>query len=265
MDAMDETDEAVAGIVPKSKKKTPKKKPKTAAQRRAMVQEFEVPTRPLCAGRDKDDKTVVCVYRQPISDVSTKSRLYLREDCIEWLLAYAAAEFASQGVEPTSPAPTPHKAGNCAAVADLYLDYDYNVKGWEGKFLAGPCVGTKKRMSIYDLNAEVWGLLKAKSAVAEGCYLSKATLLEKKHAVKEYMTMWCAAITRNESADFESLIRCKDPLAGSPQRGEEIDLEDHNHTAVATEGVCLEAAVADNLVTTLFWDQEEVPESEAIA
>ena len=54
-----------------------------------------------CVGCKDDDKTVVCVYRKPRSEKRSNGKLFLRVDCIGWLLSYAAEELSCQGVEPT--------------------------------------------------------------------------------------------------------------------------------------------------------------------
>ncbi len=251
MDAMDEVAAVVAEVVPQ--KKAPKPKRRTQDTRRSLVLELEVPTRPRCAGCGKDDKTVICVYRKPNSDKRTNSNLYLRMDCIEWLLAYAADELAFQGVEPASPAPTPHQAGNCPAVADLHLEWDFSAKAWEGKFVAGPSVGTTKRMSVKDLDKHKWEKLEHESVV-QG-YLSNATPRERKNAVKEWMTMWCAAIARNESAEFDAIMGSL--AASSTPHGEKRPLEDYHHTAVAAKEVCLAAADADTAVAASPLDEDD--------
>ena len=177
---------------------------------------------------------------------------YLQVECIEWLLAYAADELFFQGVEPASPAPIAVQAGNCPAVADLHLEWDFSAKAWEGKFVAGALVGTTKRMSVNDLNKDLWEKMLGENRV-QG-YLCQATLLERKNAVKQLMTMWCAAIARNEAAEFEAIMPKQYGLAtSSPPRGEKRALED---AAVAAEEVCLAAAEEDTAVAASFLDDD---------
>lgn len=218
MDAMDDVAAFVAKVVPQKKagvrKGGARKRP---AQ--ALVQELEVPTRPRCVGRDKDDKTVVHVYRKAKVDNGNVRTLYLRLDCIEWLLAYAADELACQGVMVPSPATTPGLVANCAAVADLNLEWDFSANSWKGTFVAGPRLGTFRRLTLTDLNQEVWDELRNKSVVKGNLY--RATRLEKKCALKEWMILWCAAIACNNEKEFESLM---DSLTTSlPHRGENVN------------------------------------------
>ena len=199
IDPMDQMDDLVE-VVPKANKK-----PRTTNRtNRAMVEELVVPTRPPCVGCDDDDKTVVWVYRKPRSEKRSNGNLFLRGDCMDWLLSYAADELSCQGVEPASPH-TPvnvQRSGNCLAVADLHLQWDFDAKAWEASFVAGALVGTTKTMSVHDLNTEMWAKLRDESKV-QG-HFCRATMPQKKNAVKEVITMLCAAIARNEVPEFEA-------------------------------------------------------------
>ena len=254
MDAMDDVAAVVAEVVPQKKagvRQGGAQKRPTQDARRALVQELDVPSRPRCVGFDEDDKTVVCVYRKAQADNGKNRNLYLRLDCIEWLLAYAADELACQGVKAASPVNTSEQAANCTAVGDLHLEWDFSAKAWVGKFVAGPRVGTTRRINVHDLNQEVWDELGKKSVV--NGYWYRATPLERKCALKEWMILWCAAIARGEEKEFESLM---DSLAtSSPQRGEKRRWEDDDHTAVAADEVCLAAAVADTAVAASSLDE----------
>ena len=80
--------------------------------------------------------------------------------------------------------------------------------------------------------------------------MSRANLRQKKNAVKEFITLWCAAITRSEAAEFEATWG-----APSSTRGDKlasgvtaVAAEEVTETAVAVEDVCLAAEVTDNAV-----------------
>ena len=257
MDAMEAMDSVNGCDAPDPQRELKSKTRKKSRQHpgRATVVEFEVPTRPECTGIDKDEKTVVSVYKSE-SSKRKDHQLYLRDDCIGWLLAYAADELSSQGVQPASPAPKATIAGNCPAVADLRLEWDFSSKSWEGNFVAGELVGTTRRMSMTDLNDDVWALLGEESRRTD-IYLSKgpcdempwlnitlrhATHLQRKLAAKEFMIMWCSAIARNKqhpSPQQDSIVAKMDLIVG--KRGEKRSLED---TVVTVAGVGLTAAVA---------------------
>ena len=130
------------------------------------VKKFEMPKRPPCAGCEKDDKTVICVYRKPGSSIRNKRNLYLQVDCLDWLLSYAADELHFQGVVRTNPEPSAKPTGNCSAVADLHLEWDFDAKAWEAEFVAGAFAGRKQRFSFRDLTHARWTKMKAWSLVA---------------------------------------------------------------------------------------------------
>jgi hypothetical protein len=237
MDAMD--DVAAVGMVMADANTSPKKMRPVRILRRAVVQELQVPTRPPCAG-GTGDTTAVWVYRHAHDVKRSNGKLYLRTDSIWWLLAYAADELHFQGVAPVARVSTP--AGNSTAVADLRLEYDFSAKAWQGTFVAGHLAGTTKRMCVEDLDASVWQKLKAESKV-DG-YVSKARVLERKRAVKEFVTLWCAAVLRGEDAEFERLL--------TNSRGEKRGLE---YTAVAVDTDCYPTAVM--AVASPFLDDED--------
>ena len=244
MDAMDVMDELVEAVPQATKKPR-----NTQRIDRAVVEELVVPTRPVCGGCNKDDKAVVCVYRKPLSEKRSNGNLFLRVDCMHWLLTYAADELHFHGVEPASPDPIHQQQGNCPAVADLHLAWDDSAKAWEAKLIPGALVGTTKRICVNDLNNDMWATLRAESRV-EG-YLCQASPLQKRNAVKKFITLWFAAIAGNKAAEFEALSRSRgmelEATEGSPSstRGKKRALED---TAVASEEVCFADAVTDTAV-----------------
>ena len=240
IDPMDQMDDLVE-VVPKANKK-----PRTTNRtNRAMVEELVVPTRPPCVGCDDDDKTVVCVYRKPRSEKRSNGNLFLRVDCIDWLLSYAADELRCQGVEPASP-DTPvndQRPGNCPAVADLHLQWDFSAKAWEASFVAGALVGTTKGMSVNDLNKEMWAKLTDESKV-QGPF-SRATMIQKKNAVKEVITMLCAAIARNEVAEFEATWGSPSSTHGGEPESQDTTVESQEVTDSEVTG---NLAVTDTAV-----------------
>ena len=80
-----------------------------------------------------------------------KDNLYLRADCIDWLLSYGADELAYQGVE-AAPATPPCEDANCDSVENLRLEWDFHTKTMIGKLVAGPAAGTTKELSIKDIS-----------------------------------------------------------------------------------------------------------------
>ena len=118
---MDELDDIAVTDSP-SQPKPPKFRNVRASDCRAMVETLAVPTRPICTGRGPGDTTTISANRLGMSDRRSHAHLYLRTDCIGWLLAYAADELHHQGV--IAPRLVPQsRAGNCTAVAGLRLEW----------------------------------------------------------------------------------------------------------------------------------------------
>ena len=205
VDPMDAMDELPAASTPQKKQpkrqKTPQKK---QAPDRAEVRELVVPIKPLCAGGSAGDTTTICVYRQPFAHKVRNRRLYLRTDCVQWFISYAAAEYEHQGVEAFDPAATLETSANCTEVAGLQLTYDFNTKGWRATFVEGPHQGVIIRFLPSELGPNVWNMLKAHGRV-EG-YWSVANAHQRRHAAKAFVLMWCAALLRNEESDFEQCV-----------------------------------------------------------
>jgi len=139
-DPMEELEDIVdraAAAKPKAKAK-PKKYSQGA--KRAEVQELKMPIHPTCSQSTK----TIYVYRKPSQRARNNTSLYLRSDCLEWLLSYAADERHFYGVERNEEAQLDDETGNCPAVADLRLTWDFTGKAWDAEFVAGAFVGVKK-------------------------------------------------------------------------------------------------------------------------
>ena len=87
------------------------------------------------------------------------SKLFLLVGNLDWLLAYAADELHFQGVKRESPEREPRKPANCAAVADLRLQWDFGSKTWEAEFVSGPFEGTTRRFCVEQLTNKRWSKL----------------------------------------------------------------------------------------------------------
>ena len=180
-----------------------KKKRKTTHNGRAVVEKLEVPTRPLCTGCVTDGNTTVWVYKKPSPTTRGNANLWLRVDGVEWLLAYAADELHFQGVVQSTIEPSTPQLGNCTAVADLFLEWDFSAKAWDATFVAGAMKGTSKRMCVHELTRDVWEKLREREHV-QG-YIGHATVIEKKCALRQWMTLWGAARLVNKADEFEAM------------------------------------------------------------
>ncbi len=128
-------------------------------------------------------------------------QLYLRTDCLNWLLAYAADELFRQGVVPTTPTAPQSRVANCIDVADLHMEWDFSAHAWEATFVAGPFAGTTKRFSPRSLDRAHWTQLQPMQATGD---FSSASRPHKKSVAKEFLLQWCTAVERDECAAFES-------------------------------------------------------------
>ena len=92
-----------------------------------------------------------------------KSPIYLRSDLIPWLIAYALDEHHYQDAarEKSAPVPTPSKAGNSPAVADLLLSHEFQSHAYWSTLVAGPFAGIRKSWKVDDISADIWNTLKA--------------------------------------------------------------------------------------------------------
>ena len=120
--------------------------------------------------------------------LATKARtpLYLRVDCLNWLLSYAADELHFQGVPCNPLAAEDQKVANCAAVAGLNLEWDFWKKAWLAEFVEGPLKGVKKSFAILDYNAKLWARMRAQGICEGGEALDRAHTLQKKMARRSY-------------------------------------------------------------------------------
>ena len=114
MDDLVSVESVAAAVADLVKKPSPKKRKID----RACVHELTLPSRPLCVGSGGLAETTIFVYRKP--ENTKNSVLYLRSDCLSWLLSYAADELSCQGVYRSDlNSKTIAKRPNCPAVADI--------------------------------------------------------------------------------------------------------------------------------------------------
>ena len=106
-----------------------------------------LPKRPPCAGVEQDEVVNVHVLLHP----GGHRAMYLRTDCIDWLLAYAADEQHYQGI-PRAPPPEQ------AAVADLpyTISWDFGTFAWKAEILSGDARGATQRFRTEGLHKSQW-------------------------------------------------------------------------------------------------------------
>ncbi len=193
MDALDEVPDTPLKATKKAAR-TPQKK--TA---RSMVTELQMPQRPLCVG--SAETTTVWMYLKPNNRNIKSASIYIRVDCIDWLLAYAADELFYQGVKRDTAADEDLKVANCPAVADVNLEWDFTTHAWEAEFVTGPFQGVTRSFGTADLTTERLAKLRDEGIGQPEPSSPASALLMKKQLAKEFITLWCEAIC-NERDSF---------------------------------------------------------------
>ena len=113
-----------------------------------------MPQRPPCTGIGTTETIIVSVYMTELLDGSKHSKIYLRRDCLDWLLSYAADELHFQGVTCETPERECTKKASCPDFPDLNLEWDFDAKAWDAEFVSGPLVGTTKHLTVADIKME---------------------------------------------------------------------------------------------------------------
>ena len=193
MNALDDVVEALPS--PKAKAKGKAKAKATTKATRSALKEVEMPMRAPCVGGQAHGTKVISVYTK------AGRAIYLRVDCLDWLLSYAADELHFQGVPRTNPEPKAKKGGNCPAVADLHLEWDFNNKTWDAEFVAGVLAGTTRRFPVTGMSKDRWSKMRERSLLEDDLAWDRGT--DRKKGAKEFITTWCQAIARDEGNNFE--------------------------------------------------------------
>ena len=165
-----------------------KKKPRLPNRPNPLVRALDMPKRPPCVAGSAGGDHKVYVFVRPNSKA-----LYLRMDCVDWLVSYAADEHYYQGVRCFDDAPPEKKT-------PWEIDYDFDKKVYEGTINVGVNAGRTTRMSMHQLTKEMFD----KIAVKLDClgYWSKATPTLKRRACREFVESWCKAGTQGSLQEF---------------------------------------------------------------
>ena len=186
MDALEESMETPK----KAAKKAPQSRKKKQVMLKSVVKELQLPRRPACAGDDGD--TTVTVYSKGGPNYK-KTNLYIRVDCVDWLLSYAADEHSRQGVKSASNADFGVKEANCTEVADLNLEWDFRAKAWQAEFVSGPLKGVTRSFGIADLTTDRKSKMEAAGIGKDTLALQLSFGLAEKRLAKAFITAWCQA------------------------------------------------------------------------
>ena len=207
VDPMDELEEVALPV--KTVKKT--KKSRCQTQLRALT----MPKRPPCSGVERDLTTIIYVYSPP----KCKS-LYLRVDCLDWLLSYAADEHHYQGIERDESDVT------STAVAASSVRWDFTAKHWKGEVFVGPNAGQSTCFSPDEMTKERWELLADLSKV-EG-FWCRSSSGNRRAAAKAVVELWCAAKVRCERLPWEKDANTEHramPMDASPAVAESMPID----------------------------------------
>jgi len=162
-------------------------------QCKSKAESFQVPKHPACSGWKEDNpngQTEIHVYKhQKTNATKGCGKLYLRSDCIAWLLQYAADELLYSYTELQC---------NYPEVADLHMAWDSKEKKWTATFVAGEFAGTTKCFSAAELNTTHWKQMVALSLVGS------QSADDVKHVLERFMMHWCQAILRRTGDAFEA-------------------------------------------------------------
>ena len=184
----------LATPVPVAKAKA-KAKGKAKAKAKALPQQFRVrsfkfPKHPVCTGWKEDipeGQVEIHMYK-PQRGRGGETLMYLRSDCIPWLLQYAAEELLLHGTKSFC---------NCSEVADLHLEWDFTEKQCTATFVAGEHEGTIKSFSAADLETR-WEKMVAWRIGGEYRFGYNV-----KRIIERFMVQWCQAIVGRTGDAFE--------------------------------------------------------------
>ena len=123
--------------------------------------------------------------------------MFLRVDCVDWLLSYAADQLHFQGVDNLVGHMDGVLEANCAAVAGLHVEWNFHLKEWQAQLVSGPFQGVKRKFGIESLNPVLWANLEDEVS------FQKANRGQRKAVAKQMLLLWCQAIGDNESDIFE--------------------------------------------------------------
>lgn len=243
-DPMSALDEMVDTL--QKQKRSQAKSSRIKHPERAMVQQLMMSTRPKCAACANDGDRAITVYRPggggSGAQRGCKGNLFLRVDCLDWLLSYAADELHYQGVvcESSAVAVEDPKIANTTAVADVHLEWDFGGKAWDAEFVAGQFEGQTIRFALSSFTRAIWTQLRDKDIVQND--ISRNSMLKQKDAAKQLVTMWCQAIARSRSYEFKMEFNLLADEDYTPTKKKKKRRHDSNEPAVAVED--LQTAVA---------------------
>ena len=164
--------------------------------------EMPVPTRPACApgpSGEHGPQTNIRVYRPA---KRKHANIWICTESINWLLAYAADEHHYQGIAQEDDQPEP----NVPAVAGLRLDWDLERRGYVGEFIRGPMKGTKRSMTLSQIDEDSWNTVcDHHPDFAKGLpSFLRANRSQKKAVIMKFVPLWCAAVASGNAGQWQA-------------------------------------------------------------
>ena len=187
---------------------TPKKNSnarKATPQNKCEVTEVNMPLRPSCAAAGTVEVKAIPVYSKRKKNTHCKNMpIYIRSDCLDWLLSYAADQLSFQGVpRDKTEDEADVRVANCTAVADVCLQWNFNTKAWDAEFVSGAFKGVTRSFGPMDLTTERLAQMRSAGIGPVDRGIELSANLWQKAAARELITQWCLAISNNNSGSFE--------------------------------------------------------------
>ena len=177
---------------------TPKKckprKTKEAKRPTDLMRAIDMPKRPSCAGSECAEIKTVHMHVRPNS-----TALWIRLDCIDWLVSYAADEHYYQGVSRSDPL-------TAVAAKDYEIEFDYNDKAWDCNINVGVDKGVTLRLCATRITKEMYEKTAASDPTTFDVWWSKAGVTIKRKACREYLSLWALAAVQGSRQDFEDEV-----------------------------------------------------------
>ena len=187
------------------------------------VRAIDMPKRPRCAGRECAEIRTVHLH------VRKGSRaLWIRLDCIDWLVSYAADEHYYQGVSRSDPM-------SAVAANDYDLEFDWTAKAWDCKISVGIDSGMTLRMSATQLTKDMYEKVAEPDPNNFERFWSKANATIKRKASRAYLRLWAIAAVAGSRQAFEDDVFLQSPNKQSI--ADRADGGDESQESQATDGV----------------------------
>ena len=83
------------------------------------------------------------------------------------------------------------------------MEWCFASKSWKAEFVTGDFAGTNLEFGTNDLTRSQWAKMGQHGFSGAEEEFNDLTYVKKKQVCKALMELWCGAITRNETKDFE--------------------------------------------------------------